>query len=185
MEKLILFLENLIPIDDKAKAFLGNAIQNVEIKKKHSLLEPGQKAKNLFFIKQGILRGYTIQKRKDITTWFSFENEFSTSLSSFLSGDPSFEGIEAVEDCELFSISYEYLNELYLGFPEFERVGRLLIEQFYIELEMRMIQFQFKSARERYSYFLKKYSHISHRIPLTHIASYLGITKETLSRIRS
>lgn len=185
MDNLIQFLEKHIPLHDKSKNFLRTGIENVSLRKKQSLLEPGQTNKNLYFIKQGILRGYTIQKRKDVTTWFSFENEFSTSLTSFLSGDLSFEGIEALEDSELFSISREKLYELYIEFPEFERVGRILIERFYIELEMRLVHLQFKSARERYSYFLKNYSHLSHRIPLTHIASYLGITKETLSRIRS
>ncbi len=59
------------------------------------------------------------------------------------------------------------------------------METYYIELEERTLHFQFKSAKEKYAYFLRKYSPVFHRIPLTHIASYLGITKETLSRIRS
>ncbi|MCZ8342741.1 MAG: Crp/Fnr family transcriptional regulator, partial [Leptospira sp.] len=94
-------------------------------------------------------------------------------------------GIEALEECELGEITYQDLNDLYEKFPAMNKLGRILTELYYIELEERAIHFQFKTAKERYEYFLKKYSHAFHRIPLAHIASFLGITKETLSRIRS
>lgn len=155
------------------------------LKKKTLLLEPNNRIHSIYFVNQGLLRGFIYQKRKDITTWFSMEGDIATSVSSLITGNPSLEGIEALEDCELGEITYRDLNELYEKFPNFNKLGRILTEVYYIELEERAIHFQFKTAKERYDYFLSKYSHAFHRIPLTHIASFLGITKETLSRIRS
>jgi hypothetical protein len=81
-------------------------------------------------------------------------------------------------------LSYNSLQEIYSRFPEAERTGRLIIENYYIHLEERVINLQFKSAKERYERLLERYPGIILRAPMGNIASYLGITQETLSRIR-
>lgn len=185
MESLLKTIDQFLSLSPEIQESLTSKTKLRYLKKKEILLEPNKQIHSLFYVNRGLLRGFFYQKRKDITTWFSLEGEITTSITSLITGKPSLEGIEALEDCELGEISYNDLNDLYDTFPEFNRLGRMLMELYYIELEERAVHFQFKTAKERYTYFISKYSHAFHRIPLTHIASYLGITKETLSRIRS
>ncbi|TGL58180.1 Crp/Fnr family transcriptional regulator [Leptospira ognonensis] len=185
MESLLTAIDKILKLAPEIQETLSSKTKIRHLKKKEILLKPNECIHSIYFINHGLLRGFFYQKRKDITTWFSLEGEITTSISSLITGKPSLEGIEALEECELGEISRHDLNLLYESFPEFNKLGRLLMELYYIESEERAVHFQFKTAKERYTYFLIKYSHSFHRIPLTHIASYLGITKETLSRIRS
>lgn len=178
-------IDQFLTLSPKIQDSLSSKTKIRNLKKKELLLEPNKMIHSIFYVNRGLLRGFFYQKRKDITTWFSLEGEIATSISSLITGKASLEGIEALEDCELGEIPYDDLNKMYENYPEFNKLGRMLMEFYYIELEERAVHFQFKTAIERYAYFLSKYSHAFHRIPLTHIASYLGITKETLSRIRN
>lgn len=164
---------------------IKNKIQFKSIKRKEILLNHGFTEDNLYFVRKGLLRGYIIQKRKDITTWFSQEGDFVTSIYSFISRKPTQESIEALEDCELDYVSYSDLNELYSSHMELNLLGRVITEKYLIDLEERVNSFQFQSAKSRYQYFIEKRPDLFSRVKLGHIASFLGITKETLSRIRS
>jgi CRP-like cAMP-binding protein len=90
-----------------------------------------------------------------------------------------------LEDCELIQIPYSHLQQLYNDFPETERIGRILTENYYVKLEGRLMSLQFTSAKERYELLMTNNPSIIQRAPLGYIASYLGITQETLSRIRA
>jgi len=107
------------------------------------------------------------------------------ALRFFLSNTPSYERIEAIENTEVEAIHKDDLELLYKTFPETERVGRVILEQYYMRLEERVVYIQFKSAKERYEHFFTKRTELIKRAPLGCIASYLGITQETLSRIRA
>ena len=120
-----------------------------------------------------------------ITSWFAQENEFATCFYSFITNTTSFEIIEALEDCSMIKISYSDLQNLYIKFPETERVGRIITENYYIKLEERIINIQFKTAKERYQKLVESKSSLLQRASLGHIASYLGISQEALSRIRA
>jgi CRP-like cAMP-binding protein len=109
----------------------------------------------------------------------------ATSLYSFETQTPNFENIEILEDSTLYAISYESLQYLYHHYPEFNLLGRRLVEKYYVELMERTLSFQFQSARERYLQLLTNRPQILQRASLGHIASYLGISQETLSRIRT
>ena len=104
---------------------------------------------------------------------------------SFISKKPSAETIQALEDCEVQQLSYAALQNLYIHFPETERIGRIITESYYIKLEERMLNMQFKTAKERYDKLLRSNASLLQRASLGQIASYLGITQETLSRIRA
>jgi len=130
------------------------------------------------------LRGYYSLEGKDITHWFGFENDFVTSFHSFITGQPAVETIQLLQGSILWSISRADLNVLLDRFPEIERLVRIIYENYYIRLEERFINSQFKSAAERYQNLLEQAPHIIERVPLGYIASYLGISQETLSRIR-
>ena len=131
------------------------------------------------------MRGYYHLEEKEITHWFAFEQDFVTSFHSFITGDASVENIQLMEGSILWSISKEKLSHLMNVYAEVERLVRIIYEKYYIRLEERYVNAQFKTATERYVDILKQNPQILERVSLGYVASYLGISQETLSRIRS
>lgn len=168
-----------------AKDFLHDHILKQEFKKGSSILDAGKKCDSLYLVSAGLLRGYYLNESKEVTNWIAADDDFGTSFYAFISGGTSYETIEALENTIAESINKESLEELYSKFPETERAGRILLQNYYLRLEERIIYLQFKSAKERYQTFFEKRKEVLKRAPLGCIASYLGITQETLSRIRA
>jgi len=148
------------------------------------LITEGKVCDHLHFIEEGCLRGFYNHDGKEISYWFAFENDFITSFYSFITRRPCIENIQAIENCTIWTLSYQDLQSLYNNHPELERLGRLMNERYYMRLEERFVRNHFKEARERYENLIVHSPHIIQRIPLGYVASYLGITQETLSRIR-
>jgi CRP-like cAMP-binding protein len=136
-------------------------------------------------LESGALRGYYTVEEKEITHWFSFEEDFVTSFHSFITGQPSVENIQLLEGSILWAISKESLTQLLNQHREIERLLRIAYEKYYIRLEERFVNAQFKTAAERYQTLLQQRPNIIERVSLGYIASYLGISQETLSRVRS
>lgn len=136
-------------------------------------------------MEHGALRGFYNLDGKEITHWFGFENDFVTSFHSFITTEPAVENIQLLEGSILWAISKETLTGLFNRYNEIDRLVRIVYEKYYIRLEERFVNAQFKTAGERYENLLQQTPHILERVPLGHIASYLGISQETLSRIRS
>ena len=153
--------------------------------KNEYLLTEGMPCRHLYFLETGALRGYYTLDGKEITYWFGFENAFVTSVHSFITGAPAVESIQLIEGSVLWAISKSALTGLYEKYHEIERLVRIIYEIYYIKLQERFVNAQFKSATERYENLLKQTPHILERVPLGYIASYLGISQETLSRIRN
>jgi len=139
----------------------------------------------LFFIKKGFLRGFHYHDGKEITSWFGFENDFATSIYSFVSRKQGHENIEIIENSILYGISYKDLNRIYRLHPEFNLAGRLLTEKYYVDLMERTLCLQFQTAKQSYEQLVATKPYILKRASLGHVASYLGISQETLSRIRA
>jgi CRP/FNR family transcriptional regulator, anaerobic regulatory protein len=168
------------------KAIIKSKTRIIHFYKNEIILEKGKVCKNLYFIEKGLARGFFIvEDGKDITNWFAPDGTLATSTYSFISQNPSFENIIALEDCKMQTISRKKLYDLYDKFPEMNEMGRKLIEIYYLELEERVNDLQFQTAKQRYEKFVKQDGYLLQRTSLGHIASYLGITQETLSRIRS
>ena len=159
--------------------------EQIVLSKNEYLLSEGKICRHLYFLQQGALRGYYNLDGKEITYWFGFENDFVTSFHSFITHEPSVENIQLLEGSVLWAITKEKLTALFNQFQEIERLVRIIQEKYYIRLEERFVNAQFKTATERYELLLQQSPHILERVPLGHIASYLGISQETLSRIRS
>jgi CRP/FNR family transcriptional regulator, anaerobic regulatory protein len=149
------------------------------------LLKAGHLSKRLYFIQDGFLRVYHHKAAEHYTTWFMGAHEFVISVYSFFSQRPSFENIEILEDSVLLSITWEDLQQLYKQFSEFNIIGRILTEQYYIRSEERSIDHQTLTAQQRYQKLLATHPQILNKASLGQIASYLGIRQETLSRIRA
>ncbi|SEB08421.1 cAMP-binding domain of CRP or a regulatory subunit of cAMP-dependent protein kinases [Chitinophaga terrae (ex Kim and Jung 2007)] len=164
---------------------LLDRVTKVVLPKNEFLITEGRVCRHLYFIEQGSVRGFYNLEGKEITHWFGFENDFVTSFHSFITQEPAVENIQLMEGCVLWSISKEALEELLNEYHEAERLIRIAYEKYYIRLEERFVNAQFRTASELYENLLQRSPHIIERVPLGYIASYLGISQETLSRVRS
>ena len=178
-------IESYHPLGASAKDALQGCFQQVEFRKNDWLVREGKICRHLYFLEKGALRGFYQAEDKEITHWFSFATDFVTSFHSFITQQPAVENIRLLENSVLWSISKATLNRLLADYPELERVLRKAYENYYIRLEERFVNAQFKTAAERYQELLDQTPHIIERVPLGYIASYLGISQETLSRVRS
>jgi len=185
MHFIIEILKPFGTISEQAKMLLAEVVVRRELPKGTLLLEQGKTCKYLNFMEIGFARAFYYQDGKEITSWFAFENDIVASMYSFTTQKPSYENIEIIEDSVLHSIYFDNLQQLYNMYPEFNLIGRLLIEKYFVELEERIFSLQMKSAKERYNEIVKKHPEFLKRASLGHIASYLGISQETLSRIRA
>jgi CRP-like cAMP-binding protein len=162
-----------------------NSFEEIVLSKNEYLITEGKTCRHLYFLQQGALRGYYTLEGKEITHWFAFENDFVTSFHSFITQQPSVENIQLLEGSILWRISKEILDGLLSEYHEIEKLVRVVYENYYIRLEERFINSHFKTASERYQDLLTQSPHIIERAPLGYIASYLGISQETLSRTRT
>ncbi|MEP7373949.1 MAG: Crp/Fnr family transcriptional regulator [Chitinophagaceae bacterium] len=185
MQQLLNHIKNYSLLSDEAQYALYDCFEQVVLSKNEYLLTEGKICRHLYFLEQGALRGFYNLDGKEITHWFGFEKDFVTSFHSFITQEPAVENIQLLEGSILWSISKDTLSALFNRYHEIERLVRIAYEKYYIRLEERFVNAQFKNATERYQGLLQQTPHIIERVPLGHIASYLGISQETLSRIRS
>jgi CRP-like cAMP-binding protein len=182
---LLQHLSTIISISKNLEEQIHSISKEINVVKNTILVNHKERCRNIFFIEKGLVRGFYYDEGKEITNWFAQEEEFATSFYSFITNEPSPESIEAIEDCQITQISHADLQDLYKKFPETERIGRIITENYYIKLEERFLNIQFRTAKERYHNLLSKNPGLLQRASLGQIATYLGITQETLSRIRA
>lgn len=161
----------------------SSAIKTFE--KGEIVVREGQFSKKAFLIIKGCSRAYYIKDGKDISDWFTFEHQFMASIISFFSNEPSPHYVEFIEDAVAIEFSKDNVNRLSEKYHDFERLIGKVVTETMLGLCERLHIIQFSKAEERYLHLLHIHPDITQRMPLTHIASYLGITLETLSRIRS
>ena len=153
-------------------------------KRSEIVIREGQFSKKAYLIMQGCARAYYLKDGRDISDWFTFENQFMASIVSFFSEEPSPHYVEFVEDSIVLEFSKDTLDHLSNKHRDLERLISTVVTETMLGLCERLYTIQFNKAEERYQHLLSIQPDITQRIPLTHIASYLGITLETLSRIR-
>ncbi|WP_343854164.1 Crp/Fnr family transcriptional regulator [Algoriphagus jejuensis] len=149
------------------------------------VVREGQYSEKAYLIVEGCARAYYLKDGKDISDWFAFENQFMASIVSFFSAKPSPHYVEFVEDSVVLEFSKDTFEHLSNRYHDFERFVSKVVTETMLGLCERLYTIQFNKAEERYKHLLSIHPDITTRIPLTHIASYLGVTLETLSRIRS
>jgi CRP-like cAMP-binding protein len=185
MDQFIAHIKELAPLSIAAENALQQVFDKKVIAKNEFLLKEGQVCRCLYFLEKGALRGFYNLDGKEITHWFGFEKDFVTSFHSFITQQAAVENIQLLEGSILWRISKEHLTALLYEHHDVERMVRLVYEKYYIRLEERYVNGQFKPASERYDDLLQQSPHIIERVPLGYIASYLGISQETLSRVRA
>ena len=178
------FFQMIHPIPQKAIDYLNKNSFPVTVKRGDYLMEPGSGKHNVYLLQKGVVRGFIRDSGKEITTWINEENEMVGSIRSLGIDAPSVEYIEAIEESQLTGIPYSCIEYLYENFPEANVIGRKVLEDSYREAEERAYISRIPSAEMKYKRFLETKGELLNRIPLRFIASYLGMTLETLSRIR-
>lgn len=184
MIELFQYFKKINSLSKEAEKAIYEISSEMKIKK-NTILQPiGHTCKTIYFIKKGVARIYYFKEDIDITESFAFENEIVARVESLFGNIPSKKAIQLLEDSELFAINATLLFNLYDQFPEIERLFRLIFESAYVDTVNRIESIQFHSAEERYNSLITQSANVIKRVPLKHIASYLGITPVSLSRIR-
>jgi len=170
-------------MNDYSKIF-GDLSTIQRFNKKETILEQGVVENYLSYIIKGSVAVLTYHNGNEICMSFSIENSFFSSYVSFLTREPSAYHVLALEDTIIERIDYESLQEAYSISADHQKNGRKIAEQLYIKVNQRTLSLITKTAEERYVEFIEKYPKFSQRIPQKYLASYLGVTPVSLSRIR-
>lgn len=184
-DSLITYLQRLAQMTPQDLALLQKMTHPLQAEKHRHLLVPGEPCRKVYFILQGCVRLYFVSPEgAQINRRFMFEDSFAVDFQSFLTQQPSRYYLQAMEDTSLLSFGYEDLQHAYAISKGWERLGRLLAERGYQNLHERVELLQFYSPEERYQYILESKPELLKRIPQFHLASYLGIKPESLSRLK-
>ena len=185
MEALIDYLLQFGQLNQQQIDLVKSKIRIIDLKKDDYFSEAGKVAKQVAFVVEGILRVcYYDNKGKEISKYFIDENNFAVDLNSYSAQIPSSEYIQAVTDCKLIVFSAETLKELSLTIKGWDSIIHKITAKSLIEKVNRISPMLAEDAKSRYLSFLDKFPYLANRIPLALLASYLGITQSSLSRIR-
>lgn len=185
MKELIDYINVIYPLSQEDLKALLAICTELTFKKNTDVQPIGHTCRSIYFVKKGALRIYYRKGDQDITETLEFENAFVARVESLVTGLPSRKGIQAIEDSELISINADQLRLLYNTHIELERLVKTIFMNVFIATLNRIESIQFHSADVRYANFVKEHPDALKRVPLKFIASYLGITQVSLSRIRA
>lgn len=178
-------LDEIYPLPEDSKQLLKEYITEVKYPKGHILMRAEKIEPNFYFIKKGIVRAYASPAENEVTFWFGKEGDSIVSMRSYVDGKIGYENIELLEDCELYLLKNIELQRLFKSDVHIANYGRKFAERELVKTEERLISRLFQTATVRYQTLLKNNPDLLQRAPLGHIASYLGITQVSLSRIRA
>ncbi len=184
MDAIFQYFKKFNPLSKEAEKAIAEISSIVTIKKNKDLQPIGHTCKTIYFIEKGVARIYYFKDDIDITEQFFFENSIIARVESLFTGKPSRKAIQILEDAEIIAINSTQLFKLYDTYPEIERLFRKIFEAAYVETVNRIEGMQFHSAEERYNALLNEAPNVLMRVPLKYVASFLGITQVSLSRIR-
>ena len=185
MENLINYLLQFGQLNKQQIDLIKSKAISIELKKEDYFSEAGKIARQVAFVDNGILRVcYYNNKGEEITRYFIDENNFVVDLNSFTYQIPSSEYVQAITDCKLFVFSADALKDLSTTIIAWNGIINQITVKSLIEKVNRISPMLAEDAKARYNNFLEKFPHLTNRIPLSFLASYLGITQSSLSRIR-
>ena len=183
-DTIIKALTSLVEFNEEELFHFLKLLKRRTLNKNEFILEAGDICKSMVVINSGGLRYFTINDKGEQSYWFAFEGEWLGDYESFLTRQPSSHFIQAIEATEIFALSYEDMQQLYASGARFERFGRLIAENLFIKAERSRNELTSLPAEQRYLNLIKNHPNIHKRVPVQHIATYLGIQPQSLSRIR-
>jgi len=185
MDPLQNAITTISPLSTESMDAFRQSWKHWSVKKDHFLLKENAVSDYIYFIEKGVARIYYYKNGKEITEWIALDGQFFLSITSFFQRIPSHLIIQTIEPSEVFGIHHDDFMKLTDKYHDIERLLRKMVTSSLILSQVRMDSIQFESAQQRYERLLQITPQIVQRVPLTYIASFLGITLETLSRIRS
>jgi CRP-like cAMP-binding protein len=186
LQPLINHFESYLPFEEQEKKLFEGRVVERQVKRRQFILQTGFPCKHYSFVVEGCFKMYGVdQKGIQHNIQFAAENSWIADIGSFHSGKPSQLFIQAIEPSRILQIEKQELYFLYTSLPKLDRIFKVIIENKFVELQNRVLQNFSSNAQQRYEAFLEQYPHLALRLPNTQIASYLGITPEYLSEIRS
>jgi len=184
MEKIIEILNSIVALPDEDRQSLTDIFETSSLKKGDYWIKAGKKNLNIAFIEEGYLRKFYLKDGVEITDLFYFENDFSADLPSILGGGQPTSSIIAMEETTLTVFSYHAFDELCKHSLDLEHLHRKIIESTFLRFYKRSVSFILHTPQERYDELRSSWPMVLQRVTQYHIASYLGITPQHLSRLR-
>lgn len=182
---LIAYFNQLLPLDEAEKSFVEKVFKQRSVKRRQFILQEGDVCRHNSFVVEGCFKMYFVdQNGKEHTVQFAIENWWIGDIGSFHSEEPSQLCIQAMEHSVILQISKEDQLRLFVEYPKFNRIFRVITENALVSAQRRVLQNISSTAEERYLDFIQRYPLFFHRISSVQIASYLGMTPEFLSTIR-
>jgi len=184
-EQLLKTVQQKVTLTSDEAELLKQFFTLKKVRKRQYMLNEGEVCKYNLFVAKGLLRSFGVEENGyEQVVQFAVEGWWISDLNSFFSGDVAVYNIEALEDCELLLLTRQSMDKMLEKLPKMERYFRLLMQNHIVALRQRIIASQRHSAEERYIKLIEGFPTILARVPQQYIASYLGMTPETLSRVR-
>ncbi|KUJ61451.1 cyclic nucleotide-binding protein [Flavobacteriaceae bacterium CRH] len=185
-EQLAAYIKKNVDVTNEDLSTILSYFKLLKYKKNDLLLSQGETSQQSFFVGKGCLRIFFINEEgKDVTRYIAFENQLATALVSFITNSPSQEYIQVIEKSEVLSISHDDFNYLMKIIPQWREFYCVYLEKAYVNNTNRLMSFTTMDALERYNQLLKVNPTIVKRLPNKIVASYINISQETLSRLKS
>ncbi len=182
---LILFIEQIIPMPRQRVVEIASNFQKIEISKDEYFIKAEKICTKYLFLEKGFIRAFTFDlDGNQVTTDFYSDNQIVFEVGSFFQNTVSKENFQALEDSMGWYIDYEQLQTLFHSIPEFREFGRMILVKGFIAFKQRTLSLINQTAEQRYETLIKARPEIFQKAPLKNIATYLGITDTSLSRIR-
>ncbi|MEA5137721.1 Crp/Fnr family transcriptional regulator [Arcicella rigui] len=183
-QHLIDFIKKHVDFTEEDIDLAQPLFKEITLKKGDFWVKKGEFNADVMFVNKGMLRSYFVKKNTEITFGLTFENQILTSTACYSMGLPSLDYIQAIEDCDICMISKVDLDYLFQHSKKWERLGRVFFEAYTVQQELRVRSFISETARERYESLVKSKPELIRRTPQIYLANYLGITPQSLSRLR-
>lgn len=184
MENFFRAVSQFTKLSSGSKQALSSCLKRLEFPKGHTIVGQNTICNYLYFVESGLTRTYYLKDGKDVTDWISDENSFACSIISFINRKPDRRAIELLESSVFFALHYDDMETLSSKYHDIETLFRKLVSFGLVQLQQKFDDLHFSTALQRYQTLITTHPTFIQRVPLGIIASYLGITRETLTRIR-
>jgi len=184
MQPLFLLLHAIAQMSPELEAYLRKVLKCYVFKKGTIILKEGQVCKHIFFLESGLVRVFHFREEKEVTSWILKEGDIFISVFSFFEQQPSYENIEALEDCICLGIDYKELQDTCEKYPEFNKHQIQILRKYYERMVERMFKLGRQTPEERYALLLKEEPELFQRVPLNILSTYLELAERTFKRGR-